>query len=575
MARRTTIRIDALQEIVEDLRFAPAATARRHADAAAALAAEIDDDGAYAAAWITTRITGYRPDAASDGGDAVIVGRALRAELSALVERLSERANLHISDLGAGALWIDDLCARWGVTARTLERRRRQGLIGRRVRDDAGRTRLAFALADVERFEAAHPRAGRSASPAGRIDDRTRAAILRRAQRYRRRLGWSRNQTAARLARRYARSREAIRTILRDHDDALPAPVFPGEPPITLAARQSILRRRARGAGVAALAREHDRTRAAIHRALRLERRRLLGELDLRVPAPPTFQRPDAHDVILAPPGVRTGLGAPHEPDVGAFVRLAGAAAPPDERAEHARAVAACYLRWRAARALETLDPRNPGARALDAVETDLRWCARVLAATVADHRRLALATIEERLGAPFETLAPEHARALHAQSMAALARAALAFDPFQRDRRRVAGAASAALQRALSRWSREHHNDAHPSPTAAKRTGAPGVALADWTRHVAPWQQWLEPPPGVRTALEHADEETRRAVELRYGWSGDPPRTREDAAALLDIPAARVAALEQRAARLARDRARAAHARDTADPSPSTREDG
>src|SRR5690606_411309 len=118
---------------------------------------------------------GYRPDMPAPP---LVSGAEALADLSALVERLSDAAEMAPEELDPGALRIEDLQQRWGVSAKTISRWRRRGLIARRVRDARARSRLAFQPEAVRRFEAA--RAGELAAAGGfrRFTDEEQARAL-------------------------------------------------------------------------------------------------------------------------------------------------------------------------------------------------------------------------------------------------------------------------------------------------------------------------------------------------------------------------------------------------------------
>ena len=102
--------------------------------------------------------------------------------------------------------------ARWGVSRKTLERWRREGLIARRVTGENGKPRLVFAAGVVERFEKG--RGGKMGAGYTRIDERVEARMLRRAAVYAR-MGCSLNQAARRIAERYGRAHETVRQLLK------------------------------------------------------------------------------------------------------------------------------------------------------------------------------------------------------------------------------------------------------------------------------------------------------------------------------------------------------------------------
>src|SRR5690606_11801082 len=156
------LKVPALAELASQLRYTPAKAARRQLEAAEALAGQIDAAGTYPEDWIVFRLTGYRPDLKNP---ALIAGDALLRDLSPLIEHLCIAAELSEADLprgdgagGDGAAWLtaEEVCERWRISRRTLDRYRRQGLLARRVAvtDGRARHRLVFAGSAVEAFAA-------------------------------------------------------------------------------------------------------------------------------------------------------------------------------------------------------------------------------------------------------------------------------------------------------------------------------------------------------------------------------------------------------------------------------------
>lgn len=556
MPRLTTLRVGPLADLAEQLRFAPPTAVLRSLRAAEELVDYIDPDSSYRLAWLVQRLTGYKPDPDADEHDIIIPGAALFAELSALAERLSDQARLGEQDVPHGSLTLPDLCRRWSVDRKTIERRRRRGLIARRVRLPDGRARLAFTPAAVERFERLDPRAA-SSEHFTRVDDATRERIIRRAERYRRSLGCTLNQAAVRLARRFNRSRETIRRILRAHDQSAHAPIFTDPGPIDARQRRVAHRAWRRGVSLGPIAATLSRSRATAQRAVNERRAELLRSLDLEVPFAPTFGRDDAAEVLLAPRCVSAGLGAPGETDALIFASLARAQRPVDEETESARAVAACYLRWSAALAIASLSRFDPPSATLDRIETSLRWAALLIIEQARSHQRLAILAIEEAAQRPLLDLAAEDIAALHTLAMDTILHAAATFDPFRPRPHRLAGAANVALARTLARRT--------PAVIAATRSrpGANGAAhrshqrpvhLNDWTTRAAPWQPFLDPEPRVRAGLPLLDHVMRTLLERRHAWGADGvrPQTLEDLAQEWGATPARLAALERRARRIA-----------------------
>jgi RNA polymerase primary sigma factor len=546
MPRVSALRSAALRDLAREFRFA----SRKNAIAALAvldtLAERIDPEGAYASRWLVHELTGYTPDANSQ--DAIFPGDALIAELSAFAEHISVELALRDDEID-NALSVEDLAARWSVSRRTIERYRRQGLVARRVGDGAA-ARLLFTPEAVDSFERRRTRKVERAGAFARTTQRERDRFIARARRYRAHFGWSLTQTAARIALRTGRSAHAVRAALLAHDRASSSPIFVYRASIDDKDREAIMRALRRGVPLPDLAHAKHRSRESV---ARIGNERLvthLREFDLRAPVSPTFQRPDAAEVLLAPAAVRTGLL--QTPVLDAAQHFAESRALPaiDTREESALAVALSFLRFRASRTLASLPPHAPSAAALDSIETDLRWASRLVIKLARTQRRIALASLEERVGDLLEHR-DEHIRVLHLAAMRALCDAALRYDPARQGR--LAARSAVALTHALSAAIASIDLPTKAaSASRARRRADRAVPLADWTLDAAPWSRFVEPDPRVRANLDSLDERSRRLLTLRFGFAGDPPVTRASAAETLGLHPPAAGALEREALRTA-----------------------
>ncbi|MBX3353550.1 MAG: hypothetical protein KF684_11515 [Phycisphaeraceae bacterium] len=534
MPRLTALRVGALRELAQQFRFAPRARAIAALAAVEALAREIDPERAYAEHWLVHRLTGYRPENAQEG--ALFAGEALYAELSALAEHICGAIALR-EDETPGALRVEDLCARWSVSRRTLERYRRRGLVARRVRAADGEERIVFTPGAVEGFETLQPALLARAGGFRRTTGDERAMIVRRARRYRARFGCTVTQASERIALRTGRARETVRRVLLAHDRAADDPIFPRARGVDERRRDALMHAHRRGVPLAELASATGRTRESVAR-IALERTLVrLRAFDLRGPVAPTFERDDAHEVLLAPPLVREGLLATEALDASAFVDEARAQPPLDPRDEATLATALAFLRFRARRTLASLPAHSPSAAALDRAETDLRWAHRLVVKLARTQRRVALGAIEERVGGSLLDLPDPLARAVHLAAMRALADAALRFDPFAKGR--LAGRAAVALTHALTDALRERRE----TPRAgARRSRTRAVSLDDWTRDATPWGRFVEPGPRLTgtdrashapdSPPDNAPDSDEALLWARFGLDGRPPLTLEEVGA-------------------------------------------
>jgi hypothetical protein len=533
------LHIKALDDLATQLRFAPPGAARRQMERAEELFGVITPGQNYPEDWIVFAITGYRPEIAAPS---LIVGAALLSDLPVLVERLGVAAGLTEDDLpglrDADPKWLDadQVCARWKISRKTLDRYRRRTpgetdaavLPARRVRVAAGREKLYFSRRFVEQFEQRRKKDLAGAASFTRIDPALEAKLVRLAAKYRRRLGWSLNKTAERLAHRYARGHETVRQLLQRHDAAAgnsTPPIFAERGPLTDWERGVVARAHSRGVSVETLAERFRRTRPSIYRVLARERADFLRSL------PPPEDHPTgggAH--VLAAPGVVAGLGAPAPSTLAEMLRQAESDPLPDPRAERDRALAVRELRAEAARLTAALPRHNPAAGACDEIETRLRWASRLKAELVRSQFALVFKTIRAGVGQEVMSLSRAAAASLVAAAIDALIDAVEQFDPHRGGR--LAAPAGMALNRVVARWARSAGVPAVSSPTRAAAILDPaGVHLEDWTRRVDPWQQRLEPDARVRPALALLTVEDAAFLAARFGWalpgsSGEPPAT-------------------------------------------------
>ncbi len=535
------LRVAALADLARQLRFAPRDTVRKQVERAEALAAEIDPDINYPEDWIVFRITGYRADIKDP---ATVVGAALAADLSALIERLSGSAAFRWSELPDGRfLDAAALATRWNVSRRTLDRFRRRGtgLVARRVMGPRARPILAFPLEAVERFERLHPGDVRNASGFSRIAPDLESRILRRAAVYRRRAGLSLNQAAARLARRFGRAHETMRQLLRRHE--ADAPIFAEPPALTARGRRAVYRAYRLAIEPGEIAAHFGRSRASIHRVINDERAAHLRPFARPGPVP-------RESGALAPSPVLTGLGEPGPADVLALVETARSLGAPLGVPERAQAAALRFLVRRAGVAIARLPAHGTPALLLDEIETDLRWAARLKAELVRAHLPLIIRTLETVLARRPEEMRGALLAPLLADCLAAVGDAVDAFDP--RGAGRLAAPAGLAVTRIASRFARAHAAELKTGPggraTPRLRAGTP---IPDFTRAVAPWQTFLEPDARIRAALPSLDAADRDFLVARFGWSA-PPRTIERLAAELGLTPIKAAIRERTAIRAA-----------------------
>ncbi len=578
------MRIGALEDLAKQLRFAPVETLRRQLERAEELAGEIEAGRNYPEDWIVFRITGYRPEM---GAPAMFVGEALLGDVSALVERMSAAAGVKEGELEQGK-WLDveALCGRWGVSRKTLERWRREGLIARRVTGANGKPRLVFAAVVVERFEKG--RAGRieDAGSYSRIDEKVKRRMLRRAAAYAR-LGCSLNQAARRIAERYGRAHETVRQLLKRSEGK--GVEFGERGPPSERERELIARSHWLGIEPAEVAKRLKRSVASVRRVVddeRAERLRVWAEVNAEAAAEVTQRRGDTvaqqRSDAVTQPGRRTvkradaglrrdgqqvdaltaepvmsGLGGPGSWDLLEFVEAAREGGVALGVVERARGEAYRFLVARARGRIAGLPRHGAGATELDEIETDLRWAARLKAELVRSQLPLLVRVFESALGRKMEEVRAGLLGPLVSSGIAAIGEAVDAFEPEHGGR--LAAPAGMGLNRVAAKFVREHEGELGGGAGKARSTGklGAGVVMEDWTRRVAAWQRfggrvWLEPAEAVRRGLGGLGGRERVLLEMRYGW-GPRPVTMAEAAKKLGMTVMRAVQVERTAVRRSR----------------------
>lgn len=376
-------RCEQLADLAKQMRFTPPGPRLSQIDRAELLYWQTDPDAFYPIEYLIYRITGYRADApASEVESALLPGRAVRDDLMRLVEDVSDTLDIRADSYDPPAMDLDALCRKLSVTPRSVARYRKQGLFARKLVFNipsaeaihrprrrgqlivpADRKVLGYPPAGVDRFIASRPqpRNTRKTGRLTRMDEATRHTIITRARRIASRVPASPFRVAQHLARKYNRSVETIRRLLVMHDEHDPRfAIFRGHhPPLHEREQRLIARAYRNHIPIRRLCQRFGRTPDAIYRAIRLHQSHQLRAMRNPFIVSPTFDLPDAEQVIL---------GTPLEPIT----------AESGSHVEQATFVRFNYLKFRAHCVIEGLDPNRPHSAEIDQARTFLRWARRI-----------------------------------------------------------------------------------------------------------------------------------------------------------------------------------------------------
>ena len=271
---------------------------------------------------------------------------------------------------GEEVLSIEELARRFNVSTKTISRWREHGLVAQRY-TVAGRRRVGFLASTVERFIRDNPL---------RIERGSRFSQLS-VDEHDKIIAWARRLATAgacpadvhrRIAERLGRSIETIRYTVKRHDQEHPdTAVFPAaEGHLRSESRARIYQHHLAGEPVESIARRYHRSKASIYRVILAQRAEHVMELPLDFMPNALFSRRSAESVVEQPyPGV---------PDAKRMRRPSGLPAylaslyevPLLTREQEVWLFRKFnYLKYKASKLREQLDPERPSARLMDQIE--------------------------------------------------------------------------------------------------------------------------------------------------------------------------------------------------------------
>jgi RNA polymerase primary sigma factor len=355
----------------QQVRFAPREKKLEQVAQAEKLLGELDPNRTYTYEYVCYRITNFRPETAPAQR---IPGRDARHDLLLFVEDVSESTDLPIEDAGQQVLTVEALAKQFNVSTKTIARWRRLGLVSRRFMMD-GRKRVGFLQSSVERFIERNPDRIRRGSQFSQLTAEERSMIIERARRLAV-AGASSANVTRRLAERMNRSVETIRYTLKqfDHDHPQWA-IFPdSHGPLGLETKRTIFQQYQRGESVEDLAKRFSRTRTSIYRILGEMRAKRILDLPLDHIPNEAFQKIRSQrqeQKVIGPlpssdePAKKSRLPSGLPPYLASLYEV-----PLLTRHQEAFLFRKMnYLKYRAGRLRNKLDPEQPKSRLMERIE--------------------------------------------------------------------------------------------------------------------------------------------------------------------------------------------------------------
>jgi len=262
----------------QQVRFAPREKKIEQVNAAEKLLIELDPKRTYTYEWLCFRVTSFRPEVAAN---TKFTGRDACHDLRLFVEDLSDAANVAADAAGERVMTVDELARQFRVSTKTISRWRQQGLVSRRFVFD-GRKRVGFLQSSVERFVSRNEERVRRGAQFSQLSDDERRSIIDRARRLAQ-AGGCPAEVTRRIAGKTGRSVETIRYTLKQFDSEHPdLAIFPdNHGPLRSETKWKIYQQYRRGESVDALAKRFCRTRTSIYRIINEMRAQRILELPL------------------------------------------------------------------------------------------------------------------------------------------------------------------------------------------------------------------------------------------------------------------------------------------------------
>jgi len=526
----------------QQVRFAPREKKIEQVNQAERLLSEIDPKRVYSYQYVCFRITNFRPEAYPD---LKFSGTEARHDLRLFVEDVSDAANVSVEAAGEQVLTVDELAKKFQVSTKTISRWRQHGLISRRFVFD-GRKRVGFLQSSVQRFVNDNPDRVRRGSQFSQLTDKEREMIISRARRLAHAGGCPADVTK-RLARKTGRSAETIRYTLKHFDRENPdMAVFPNShSPFRLDTKQKIYQRHRRGESAEALAVRFCRTPTSIYRIIGEMRAQRILELPLDCIHNDEFDRAwlqrSKEKQILGPlpvadlPTRKSRLPSGLPPYLASLYEV-----PLLNREQEAHLFRKMnYLKFKAGKLRERLDPARPKSSLMDQIERVYDEAVAAKNQAIRANLRLVVSIAKRHVG-PTENFFE-----LVSDGNMSLMRAVEKFDYARGNK--FSTYASWAIMKNFARTIPDElrHRDRFRTSHAEMFTSAEDERADQFEQESAQLQREFQ----VGKILDRLDEREQRIIMRRFGLQrGHEPRTLKQVGAELGVTKERIRQIEARA---------------------------
>ncbi|MDD5134890.1 MAG: sigma-70 family RNA polymerase sigma factor [Phycisphaerae bacterium] len=255
----------------------------------------------YPYEFICFKITGYRPK--HQPGRQTILGAELLRDLPIYILRASARLKLSAGGQREKIYSINTLAEKFNVSARTIERWRKKGLLARKYIFAGNTLQTGFRESVVNEFASANPQLVEKASKFSTISPAVKMQILEMAQKLNSQETSSRTATIKKVAAHFKRAKETIRLIIIDAEKNQKKQIFKN-PGVLLGSRETVAvyNLYESGSPVNQIAAKFNKSTSSIYRVINRRRIRKLLSAHIEYIESPEFILPDAEQKILSLP---------------------------------------------------------------------------------------------------------------------------------------------------------------------------------------------------------------------------------------------------------------------------------
>lgn len=296
---------ECIESFRNELMFAPTRIRKRHIFRLERFVTSLNLEKAYPYDYIYHKITNIRPD---EHIVQSMSGRLLLNDLLKLLADLSESLDIRVKDIGEPVFTVPELMARYGVSAKTIYRWRKRGLVGYEFLFPDGKKRIGFRLSNVQEFEERFEDLLSKSKSFSLVEDKEKAGIIAQAQKVIQDGIDTFSDVVANVSQEYGRSRETVRYMLKKHDQNNPDHrLFPElRTPLSDDDKEAIFRLYTIGIPMRVLCKEYHRNRSSIYRIIyRIKASEILAD-EISYIYNPRFDEPGPDEVITEMEGELT-----------------------------------------------------------------------------------------------------------------------------------------------------------------------------------------------------------------------------------------------------------------------------